>query len=68
MTPEHPSLPDEIRRLLWHDGFDAYAGGHAADLCPHRDGSDMRIAWISGWEEAKRLETAPATHRASTIP
>ena len=55
----HSILPDEIRQLLWHDGYDAYTSGHAIGLCPHRQGSDMQVAWIAGWDEAKRLATTP---------
>jgi len=52
---QRPLLPDETLQLLWRDGRDAHAGGQSAGSCPHREGSSMQFAWLSGWEDAKKL-------------
>jgi ribosome modulation factor len=37
------------------EGMDAFGRGVPLAACPYPDGSDERELWLTGWDEAKRL-------------
>jgi ribosome modulation factor len=37
------------------EGMDAFGRGVPLDACPYSDGTDERELWVSGWDEAKRM-------------
>ena len=37
------------------EGMDAFGGGVPLAACPYPDGSDERELWLTGWDEAKRM-------------
>ena len=50
-----PAMAEPTGGNPFLEGMDAFGRGVPLAACPYPDGSDERELWLTGWDEAKRM-------------